>query len=155
MSWTVLLKCLWWVIFKAFRRFFLCVYLRGLAVKDFHILHLKPVQFWVGSKFLFVVLLEHFCPNLRSLALWMSICVYLVPSFLPCVCTSLLVPAAGARCSQHDAVTTCCRAGGRRAKSCALWLITISVLSIHLLLQTCHLPHDIKCKHIWWGFNIF
>ncbi len=60
----------------------------GMAPQGLNNQHLKPFQFWVGSKFLFVVLLEHYCPNLRSQALWIRFsfitALYLAPCFLPC-----------------------------------------------------------------------
>lgn len=81
--------------------FFLGFHLWRLAgpVKDFHILHLRAFQFWVGFNSVFVAPLEHCCLNLISLARGIkfsfSICLYLVPSCLPCIPTSL-----------HDAVNT-------------------------------------------------
>lgn len=81
--------------------FFLVFILWGLAgpVKDFN--NLKPFQFWVGWKFLFLVLLEHYCPSLRSLALWiklsLTICLYLVPCVpakFPSSCCCILLLTA-------------------------------------------------------------
>lgn len=110
---------------------------------------LKPCQFLVGCKCLLVVLLEHYCPNLRSLALWIKfsfgICLYLVPCFLPQFPKSL--PAAATCRSQYNAVHTATsrRDGGRGVELCALQLLLcikaddfVVVLSVHLLILACN-----------------
>lgn len=67
-------QCLWSVIFKAFHTFsFWFSSLRsGRASQGLS--HVKPFQFSVGQNFLFLVLLvlEYYCPGLRSLALWIQ-----------------------------------------------------------------------------------